>query len=238
MTYKRQMEKAIKEYMKSVGFKYYSPRYLFLKKVDDDTFFTIGYGTASGYMKEYYKLSIDACIIYRSWNNLLYQLTESSCDFDSFTNGPVLFPTRLYWNEKHVVFTGTRSIEENLEDFKEELEQQAFPFLERYTNRDFLYQDMVERPNDIHYMKNLKWYMPIAHYVNGNPIAALQHVEMTLKECEQNYRENPQAPAYIRNLHDFTLYYKNLQKLIKGHDFPPRDTPSALSQIIQKLYKN
>lgn len=237
MTYKRQMEKAIKEYMSSIGFKYYTPRFTYFKKVNDDTLFRVGYATASGYEKEFYELSIYACTIYRSWNNLLYQLTDGFCDFDSWTNGPVSFPTRLTWQEKQVVFTGTRSMEENLADYKEELETRALPFLERYTNREILYQDMVERPDDIHYLKNLKWYMPIAHYVNGTPKAALQHVEMTLKECEQDYRENPQAPAYIRNLHDFTLYRKNLLRLIEGWELPPRHTPSAVSQILQKLYK-
>ena len=44
MTYKQQMEKAIKNYLASVGFKYYAPRYVFLKRIDDDTVCSIIYG--------------------------------------------------------------------------------------------------------------------------------------------------------------------------------------------------
>lgn len=237
MTYKRQMEKAIKEYMDSIGFKYYSPRYLYIRKVDDDTVFTTRYATTSYYMKEHYELSINACVIYRSWNDLLYRLTEGSCDFDSFMNGPVYFPTRLTREEKHVVFTGTRTIDENLADYKEEIETHALPVLERYTDKVVLFQDMQNNSGSLSYRKNIKWYMPIAYHLNGKDDEALRYVEKVLKECEENYKMNPQAPAYIQNLHDFTLYYKNLKRLIDGQELPPRDTPSVVSQILQKLYK-
>ena len=36
MTYKKQMEKVIKEYMASIGFKYYAPQYIYVKKIDDE----------------------------------------------------------------------------------------------------------------------------------------------------------------------------------------------------------
>jgi hypothetical protein len=41
----------------------------------------------------------------------------------------------------------------------------------------------------------------------------------------------------LKDLHDFTLYQKNLKKLIAGQSLPPRDTPSIVTQILQKLYK-
>ena len=213
MTYKRQMEKAIKEYMTSIGFRYYAPRYLYAKKVDDEMVWRIGYGAYSRYQKEYYLLAIDACAIYRSWNELLYQLTEGSCDFDSFTNGPIFFPTRVYYHEPHVESTGARPMEENLAAFKKELEEQAFPLLSRYLDKKLLYEDMMNNEHELAYCKNRKWYMPIAHYVNGNYEAALQHVEEVLKVSTQNYQKNPQAPAYIKDLHDFTLYQKNLNHI-------------------------
>lgn len=229
MTYKKQMEKVIKEYMASIGFKYYAPQYIYVKKIDDEKVLSMGYAAYSGYQKEYYELSIHACIIYRSWNNLLYQLTEGSCDFDSFMNGPVFFPTRVSYNEPHVEFKGFRKMEENLAAYTKELETRAFPILERYMDKGLLYEDMKNNDNNMSYCKNIKWYMPIAHYVYGNDEAALRYVENVLKESEQNYRMNPQAPAYIKNLHDFTLYYQNLKKLIEGQSLPPRDIPSVLT---------
>ncbi len=237
MTYKRQMEKVIKEYLASVGFKYYAPRCTYVKRINDDVLYTIIYGTASYYMKEFYELSIDIRILYRSWNNLLYQLTEGSCDFDSFLGGTVFFPARKTWNEEQIVFTGERSIKENIDIFQKELETCAYPILERYTDKEVLYQDMLNQVNEFAYCKNKKQYMPIAHYVNGNYEAALQYVEEVLKVSTQNYQKNPQAPAYIKDLHDFTLYQKNLKKLIAGQSLPPRDTPSIVTQILQKLYK-
>ena len=79
--------------------------------------------------------------------------------------------------------------------------------------------------------------MPIAHYVNGNHQEALRFVENVLKECEQNYKKNPDAPRYIKDLRDFRLYHKNLKRLIKGEGLPPRSTPSVITQILEKLYK-
>ena len=236
MTYRQQMEKSIKGYMASVGFKYYAPQYIYIKWIDKDTVATIGYATYNGGQKEYYQLSIYVSLIYRTWNNLLYQLTEGFCDYDSCTNGPIFFPTRLDWNE-NVEFTGTRPMEENLEAFKTELETRAFPMLERYQDRNLLYQDMLEHKNECYYKKNFNWYMPIAHYVNGNHQEALRFVENVLKECEQNYKKNPDAPRYIKDLRDFRLYHKNLKRLIKGEGLPPRSTPSVITQILEKLYK-
>ena len=237
MTYKQQMEKSIKGYMASVGFKYYAPRYIYIKWIDNDTVATIGYATYNGGQKEYYQLSIYVSLIYRTWNNLLYQLTEGFCDYDSYMNGPIFFPTRLNYNDENVEFTGTRPMEENLEAFKTELETRAFPMLERYQDRNLLYQDMLEHKNEYYYNLNFNKYMPIAHYVNGNHQEALRVVEKVLKECEQNYKKDPDAPGYIKRLHDFRLYHKNLKRLIKGEGLPPRSTPSVITQMLEKLYK-
>ena len=236
MTYKHQMEKAIKNYLATAGFKYYTPRYVYLRRVDDNTVFSIICGEFSYYRKEYYQLNIHAGLIYRGWNNLLYQLTEGSRDFDSFMNGPCLFATHPNWNDC-VEFTGKRPMEENLDAFKQEVETRAFPILERYQDRGALYQDMIRNRNDYYYEKNKKWYMPIAHYVNGNHQEALRFVENVLKECEHNYAMNPNAPGYIKDLHDFRLYHKNLKRLIAGEELPPRESPSVLTEILAKLYK-
>ena len=67
MTYKQQMEKSIKGYMASVGFKYYAPQYIYIKWIDKDTVATIGYATYNGGQKEYYQLSIYVSHIYRTW---------------------------------------------------------------------------------------------------------------------------------------------------------------------------
>ena len=96
---------------------------------------------------------------------------------------------------------------------------------------------MVRNKNEYYYKKNKKWYMPIAHYVNGNHQEALRFVEEVLRECEHNYEMNPNAPGYIKDLHDFRLYHKNLKRLIAGEELPPRESPSVLTEILGKLYK-
>lgn len=237
MTYKRQMEKAIKEYMKSVGFKYYTPRYLYVQKVNDEILNIIAYATYNGGRKEYYELSIDICIIYRSWNNMLHRLTESYCDFDSFMNGPIYFPTRIYCHEPHVEIMGTRPMEENLAAYQKEMETRAFPILERYQDKEALYRDMMNEPNNQYLQKNRIWYLPVAHYVNGNYEEAIQAAKALLKECRDIQMQYPDAPAPKKNLNAATLYLKNLHQLIDGQELPSRTSPSAVTEMLQKLYK-
>ena len=96
---------------------------------------------------------------------------------------------------------------------------------------------MVRNRNDYYWEKNKNWYMPIAHYANGNHKKALRFVEEVLRKCEHNYEMNPNAPRYIKDLRNFRLYHKNLKRLIAGEELPPRESPSVLTQILEKLYK-
>ena len=96
---------------------------------------------------------------------------------------------------------------------------------------------MIKEPDSMYLRKNLIWYLPIAHYVNGNYKEAIRAVENLQKECRTIQQTYPEAPVPKQNLEAATIYLKNLHKLIDGQELPPCTTPSAVTQMIQKLYK-
>ena len=145
MTFKQQMEKAIKEYLTSMGFKYAPKQYLFYKDNENDLSFCTMYGTTSYHRKEYYELQTMFYIKCPEWDDEVARLFFEKEDLNLRFSGPLFFWTPRNIKEKsRVIFTGTRSMEENLAAYKHEFETYGLPLYEKFTTKDIMYENMFK----------------------------------------------------------------------------------------------
>lgn len=213
MTYRQQMEKSIKGYMASVGFKYDSKLHTFAREADEDIVFHIDYAAANFNLKEYYELSIYANVIYKSWNELLVELTEERLDLSRTCTGVVSFPAGD--KKEPFLFTGKHTLEENIQSFRHELETYVFPVFERYADKKNLYEDMSKRECAYAFTATKRYFLPIACYMFGDYEDSLSHAKRFLQESKDNLQRVPDSPGFRNILDTYQIYYKNLGALIQ-----------------------
>ena len=88
MTFKNQMEKAIKEYLAPLGFKYNAKKYAYIRYFNEDLTQSISYADENHYRKHYYFLRTSATVTSNLLNIILYEVTDGLMDYRGGRESP------------------------------------------------------------------------------------------------------------------------------------------------------
>lgn len=217
MTYRQQMQKAIKGYMKDIGFRYDARQFTFYKEVNDDCELALVYAASSHGLKEYYDLNIQVSVIRKSWNILLYELTDKKIDMVNCRIGMYSFhcpplPKQPY----SMTFASYRSIEDNVLEFKGIIHDYALSFWDVFSDDVTAYSKMFSKDFAYVCQFSYRYSYPIACYMHKDYDKALEYANKYLHESKQNVKEKPDIAGLRKQLELYTTFYNNLYRLIKA----------------------
>ena len=240
MTYRQQMESAIKAYMKSIGFKYDASCYTFYKEYSDDVEATMIYGQSSHGFKSYYDLNIGFHLRYKSWNNLLFELTDGFTELNRFRTGTFGFDypvERINDLQYSMTFSAQRSIEENMEEFRQIVETCGIPFWDKFSNKDILYSCLFMDEYAYAFKDWSEYSFPISCFMNKDYEQSLLYAKQFLEQHKQEIRSNPKEDGLAALLERYKVFYKNLKKMIESQpDYQQKDPFTKLNEIMKKLF--
>lgn len=186
MTYKRMMEKAIKNYLSAFGFKYNPSEDFYTKKVNDDMLQAVGYAFASGGRKSYYHLRIFVAVSSNELNDILYEITNGSVDYRNSTGSPVYIN---HCDDKmmHMEFCGERSIEENINEFATIFRMKIQKVFDLYNCQKSIFLCPLNEPYfnvlNTPYIWN---YVPLAHFFCGEFDEAINYINQRIQQARES----------------------------------------------------
>ncbi len=231
MTFKREMGKAIKGYLKPLGFKYVAKDFVHIRRYSDDISHRIGYADETHSRPHYYFLKIAVGVASKRLNEILWEATDGEEDSRENVIGPVyltIYRKALsdeeYSQQKHFIhceFIGERSMDENLADFDKMYHEHAQTIFNKYSTQKAIFLHPITDPyfNRVH-SPCLCFYVPLAYYFNGDFDKAYAYIDKRI-EIEEKYIKEIQAKGYTiseETLHCrrvYTAMRKNLKKWIE-----------------------
>ena len=237
MTYKQQMQKAIKGYMKDIGFKYDAQQFTFYKDVDEDCELALIYAATSHGFKEYYDLNIQVSVIRKSWNLLLYELTNNKIDMVNFRIGMFSFPCPPLSKQPYsMTFSSHRSIDDNLLEFKSIIQNYALIFWELFSDDVTAYNKMFSEEYSYVCQFSYRFSYPVACYMHKDYDRALEYAKSFLSEHKQEVKAKPNIEGLRKQLELYTTFYNNLRKLIKNQpDYRPESVLDRIKNLTMVL---
>lgn len=186
MTYKRIMDKAIKNYLSALGFKYNSSEYSFIRKVNDGMLHAIGYTIDSGGRKSYYHLRFFVTIASDALNDILYEITDGSIDYRKSTGSPAYI--NVYEDViMQMEFCGDRSIEDNMDEFDVIYKSQIQKVFEKYHSQKSIFLCPLYEPYfNVLNTPYIWYYVPLAHYFHGEFDKALDYIDLRIKMTKES----------------------------------------------------
>ena len=214
MNYRREMDKALKAYFKSVGYKYVPQEGggNYEKYYNEDILYTILIADELRYIPRYFWL--DVCLFVDSvkFNKIIEELTEGLLKERSV----LVIDTVPSRREPHVEFIGERPMEENVRLFQEHMENVAFPILQRFTDTrqiitSVLHDDFVIKRN----RKEDSYSRPIALYLEGESQKAAEYMDEYMAELERCLSLNPGNTLVIDEIKRYQPFQKNLTQWMR-----------------------
>lgn len=220
MTYNRQMEKAIKEYLTPLGFKYSAKEYAFFKAINDDITLSIGWAAESRFESQYYYLKITVGASSNILNSIIYDVTDGLEDFRHFLGTPAYVLELNEHDQFHIEFTGKRPMEENIAGFDKLFNDKMSQVFERYKTTKSICLAPIHEPYFNRYKTPYVWfYVPLAYYLNGEYDKAFEFID---KRIEIEFKGERMVLERFGSLCDedtkdrraYIIYKENLKKWI------------------------
>ena len=182
MTYKREIEKAIKGYLAPLGFKYYVKDDEFIKKINDDLTQTICYADATRGRKQYHLdltqticyadatrgrkqyhlLTVISTVSSNLLNEILYQASDGMMDFRSVCASPAYLNTVNGKEAIHAEFIGERTMEENIAAFDRVYKEDVLQVFDKFkTTKDVLLSPLREEFFNPYNRPYVRYYVPL-----------------------------------------------------------------------------
>lgn len=232
MSFKTEKEKAIKAFLKPLGYKYYPKYYKFFKPIDDDIIHSIGYADENHHRYHYYYLRTYVSVASKSLNDILYEVTNGLIDYRDRKDGvgPVYISGFEGSHVIHCEFIGERSMEENIADFEKMLKGDVQRVFDRYQTKKDIYTCAAhDKYYNLGNTPCLWFYAPLAHYFLGEYDEAFNFIKRQIE-----IQETAIQVVNARNgiVSDETLIYReaylvmrdNLKKWIaEGRQFKVDD---------------
>ena len=174
--------KAIKEYLAPLGFKYNAKKYAYVKKVNEDLTQMIRCSEETHYRKQYFYLRISATVSSNLLNEILYQVTDGIMDYRGECESPAYLNTLDGKEVIHTEFMGERPMEENIADFDRIYKKDILQVFDKFrTTRDvFLCPLREEFFNP--YNRCCTWYyVPLAYYFNSEFDKAFEFIDKRIE---------------------------------------------------------
>ena len=226
MTYKKQMEKAIKEYLAPYGFKYSTKHYAFVKKINEDMTQWITWAGETHFRKQYYFLRTSAVVSSNLLYAILAEVTNGLTDFRCGYCSPAYLTTLDGKNVIHTEFIGERSMEDNIPEFDQMFKQDINSVFDKFSTTKSVILSPIKEPFFNPYnTPNVFFYVPLAYYFNGEFNKALEYIDERLEICKATEpmilsRYGVLGEEDINERKAYILYKENLKKWIaEGRQF-------------------
>ena len=224
MTYRREVEKAIKGYMKSLGYKYNTKRGAFIDKSKTGLAHTVSFAYETHFRAHYYFMRTYVGVASRSLNDILSEVTDGRVNYGDIYLGPVYHSTikQLKCSDKdyiHCEFIGDRPMEENIADLDRMYNTDVKRLFEAYNTQKSIYtcsaheEEFLFNPSN---SSGISFYGPLGFFFDDQFDKAFEFLDEqiqiekdTIKACGKNV-----CPDTIEDLKSYEIYRKNLKKWI------------------------
>ena len=182
MTYRREMEKAIKAYLSQYGFKYYPKGFGYEKRLNDEFSYSLLCTSTSYYQKHYFEVSIAVTVTSKSLNEILYEATNGIIDYRDLAGSPAYVNVLDDDSAMEMEFTGERSIEENIAEFDRIYKEQVQSVFDKYSSMKSIYTCPLHDKNfNILNTPYIWFYVPLAYYFEGRYDEAFKYIDKRLE---------------------------------------------------------
>lgn len=189
MTFKRQMEKAIKEYLTPLGYKYNSKIYKYVKFVDADIIHTIGFADSTGFNLGDWHLKTFVTVASQSLNEILYEVTDGIIDLRSIYAGPAYLCNTESHDDIQTDFFRERSMEENMADFERMLNTDVQFVFDRYNTLKKVYTAAADK--EFYNLINTPcvwFYAPLSYFFLGEYDEAFKFIDERIEIEDANFK--------------------------------------------------
>lgn len=223
MSYRKEVEKSVKGYMRSQGFTYNAKRGFFVKKITDDIVFCIGFAYETHGKSQYYFLRIPIGIASISLDNILSEVTNGIIDCSKFHIGPIytncIDRSRPYSDYKciHCEFFKNKPIEENIADLDRMYTTDAKRLLSAYSSQRAIYTCSAHReffPFNPFNVPFMFFYGPLGYFFDGQFDKAFEFIEERVNIEKENIKRDGPYEVALKNIETYKIYRKNLKKWI------------------------
>lgn len=217
MSYKKEVEKVIKNYLLPIGFKYKPKNYRYVRQYTNDIIQTIGFGEETHGRPHYYYLRTYVGVASKSLNEILYEVTNGKVDYREFHIGPVYLSRIKSLSERddeyfHCEFFGTRPMDENITEFDMMFKTDVLSIYEKYKTQKSIYTYAV---HEIIYFPSILFYAPLNYYFAGQFNKAFEFIDDQIKLNKANIKELGSYEEAVNNIKTYEIYRKNLKQWIK-----------------------
>jgi hypothetical protein len=209
------MEKAIKEYLAPLGFKYNAKKYAYVKKVNEDLTQMIRCSEETHYRKQYFYLRISATVSSNLLNEILYQVTDGIMDYRGECESPAYLNTLDGKEVIHTEFMGERPMEENIADFDRMYKKDILQVFDKFkTTKDVFLCPLREEFFNPYNRPYVRYYVPLAFYFNSEFDKAFEYIQERLDiEYKMIERFGPHESA-TQTINTYEAIRKNLKQWI------------------------
>ncbi len=215
MTFKNQMEKAIKEYLAPLGFKYNAKKYAYIRYFNEDLTQSISYADENHYRKHYYFLRTSATVTSNLLNIILYEVTDGLMDYRGGRESPAYLNTLDGKEVIHAEFIGERTMEENIAAFDRVYKEDVLQVFDKFkTTKDVFLCPLREEFFNPYNRPYVRYYVPIALFFNSEFDKAFEYIQERLDvEYKMIERFGPHESA-TQTINIYEAIRKNLKQWI------------------------
>ncbi len=217
MTFKREMEKAVKSVLAPLGYKYKAKEYAHIKPISDDITHLIRYADENHFRPRYFYLKIAVQVISKSLNEILYEVTDGLVDLRNEYVGPVF---QMKKEDNDFIFSeffGNRAMEENISDLEKVYDSIIVHIFERYTTQKSIYTCAIH--DEMAVKDNVlvgSSYVPLAYYFEGEFDKAFEFIDNYIAKQMRAKADIPKfAHVFDERVVKFEAIKKNLHAWIK-----------------------
>lgn len=216
MTFKRQMEKAVKAYLATYGFKV-KKGVLTNASNGDIVWYFLDF-PQTHFRFHYYYYQMNAFVHSSSLNEILYEVTDGKKDFRGAPAGPIIQGTSdgkddVFFSE----FFEEQPMEENMERFKHVFETKVWPVYQKFRYAKDVYTALAHNEDKKYYSGFDYFYYPLAYFFDGSFEEAFKYIDKRIDLMKKAYEEHKEmrgASEFLENIDIFEAYKKNLKKWI------------------------
>lgn len=224
MTYKKEVEKAVKAYLLPLGFKYRPKTYNFFRQYSDEITQDIGFAYETHGRSHYYFMRTFIGVNSMSLNKILFEVTDGIVDYRNLNVGPV-YHSRLKFNTErysdyeyiHCEFIGDRPMEENIADLDRMFKTDAQFLFDMYNTQKAIYtcsaHEEVLPFNPVN-TPGVFFYGPLGFFFDGQFDKAFEYIERWIQIAKDNINTYGVCDEFLESKSAYEAMRKNLKKWI------------------------
>jgi len=224
MTYRREVEKAIKGYLYPLGYKYKPKKYRYYRLYTEDITHDICFADETHGRRQYYFMRAAIGVGSKTLNDILFEVTDGIIDYRDLDIGPV-YHSRLKFNTErysdyeyiHCEFIGDRPMEENIADLDRMYKTDAQFLFDMYNTQKAIYtcpaHEEVLPFNPVN-TPGVFYYGPLGFFFDGQFDKAFEYIERWIQIAKENINMYGVCDEFLESKSAYEAMRKNLKKWI------------------------